>query len=142
MIAMSMLESGEMYLENILIILNEKGSVRSIDVSERMGYSRPSVSRAMGLLREKGLIETDASGLIHLTQKGLEIAESVYERHTILTAVLMSLGVREKTAAEDACRIEHYISDETFEAVKAHMREHGFVPEITDGSGKTGEGGN
>ncbi len=96
----------------------------------------------MGLLREKGLIETDASGLIHLTQKGLEIAASVYERHTILTAVLMSLGVREKTAAEDACRIEHYISDETFEAVKAHMREHGFVPEIADGSGKTGEGGN
>ncbi len=139
---MSMLESGEMYLENIFIISKEKGSVRSIDVSERMGYSRPSVSRAMGILRNKGLIETDASGLITLTQKGRETAASVYERHTVLTAVLVSLGVREKTAAEDACRIEHYISDETFEAVKAHMRDHGFVPELTGGADTYTEGEN
>ena len=122
---MSMLESGEMYLENIFIISKEKGSVRSIDVSERMGYSRPSVSRAMGILRDKGLIETDASGLITLTQKGLETAASVYERHTVLTAVLVSLGVREKTAAEDACRIEHYLSEATFDAIKNHVKIYG-----------------
>ncbi|MCR5611877.1 MAG: metal-dependent transcriptional regulator [Clostridiales bacterium] len=120
-----MQESGEMYLENILILSGEKKTVRSIDVAERMGFSKPSVSRAMNILRTKGLISIDSFGAITLTDEGSSIANAIYERHRILTEVLMSLGVSEKTAAEDACRIEHYLSDETFEAVKKHIRERG-----------------
>lgn len=125
-----MQESGEMYLENILILSGEKETVRSVDVAERMGFSKPSVSRAMNILRTKGLIGIDSFGAITLTEEGLSAANAIYERHRILTAVLVSLGVSEKTAAEDACRIEHYVSDETFEAVKRHIREHaGEAPE-------------
>ncbi|MBO4384960.1 MAG: metal-dependent transcriptional regulator [Clostridia bacterium] len=120
-----MKESGEMYLENILILSGEKETVRSVDVAERMGYSKPSVSRAVNILRTRKLIDVDSSGAITLTKAGLDIANSIYERHTILTEVLVSLGVGEKTAAEDACRIEHYLSDETFEAVKKHIKERG-----------------
>ena len=120
---MAMQESGEMYLETILILSKEKETVRSVDVAERMGFSKPSVSRAVGLLKKSGYIRVDPFGAITLTESGLDVASTIYERHTILTAVLVSLGVSEKTAAEDACRIEHYLSEETFEAVKKHIRE-------------------
>ena len=119
---MKLQESGEMYLETILILSREKPIVRAIDVSETMGYSKPSVSRAVGLLKNGGLIRVDALGTITLTEAGLEIAEKIYERHTVITKALVSLGVDEKTAAEDACRIEHDISDESFSAIKARMQ--------------------
>ena len=124
---MAMQESGEMYLETILILSGEKEIVRSVDVAERMGFSKPSVSRAVGLLKSGGHITIDQGGAISLTESGKRIASSIYERHTILTAVLKSLGVDEKTAAEDACKIEHYISDTTFSAIKEHMKEHGTL---------------
>lgn len=122
---MAMQESGEMYLETILVLSKEKEIVRSVDVAERMGFSKPSVSRAMGLLKKGGYVTIDQSGAITLTESGLKTASDIYERHTILTAVLVSLGVDEVTAAEDACKIEHYISDTTFEAVKKHISEYG-----------------
>ena len=122
---MSLFESGEMYLETILILSMQKQSVRSIDVAEMMSYSKPSVSRAIGLLKKNGLVETDSVGLITLTAAGEEKAKSIYERHTVLTRLLINLGVDEKTAADDACRIEHYISDQTFNAIKAHMMKYG-----------------
>ncbi len=122
---MSMRESGEMYLETILILSEKSPAVRSVDVGEYMGYSKPSVSRAVGLLKKDGMIKTDSAGHITLTEKGAERARSIYERHTLLSRLLMDLGVDEATAAEDACRIEHYISDATFEAIKNHVREHG-----------------
>ena len=122
---MSLFESGEMYLETILILSMHKQSVRSIDVAEMMSYSKPSVSRAIGLLKKNGLVETDSAGLIKLTAAGEEKAKSIYERHTVLTRLLINLGVDEKTAADDACRIEHYISDQTFNAIKAHMMKYG-----------------
>ena len=111
-------ESGEMYLETILILLKKTGSVRSIDVGEYMGYSKPSVSRAMGLLKEKGYITVNRAGLIDLTETGRKTAETIYERHTLLTQVLKKIGVDEKTASDDACKVEHYISEETFAAIK------------------------
>ena len=120
-------ESGEMYLETIYILLQESGVVRSIDVSERMGYSKPSVSRAMGLLKEKNYITVEPSGNIHLTATGEKLARDIYERHTILTDVLVSLGVDRQTATEDACRIEHYISERTFKAIKKHIKEHSGI---------------
>lgn len=120
---MAMQESGEMYLETILILSREKERVRSIDIAERMGFSKPSVSRAVGLLKREGFITVDGLGGVELTEAGRGIASNIYERHTILTGVLMELGVSEKTAADDACKIEHYISDETFEAVKRHIKE-------------------
>ena len=119
---MAMKESGEMYLETILI-LSRRGPVRSIDVSEYMGYSKPSVSRAVSLLKSGGYLTVEESGFLHLTDVGKELAEKIYERHTLLTEALMSLGVGKESAAEDACRIEHVISDETFAAIKAHSRE-------------------
>ena len=122
---MHLQESGEMYLETILVLSKEKEIVRSVDVAERMGFSKPSVSRAMGLLKKGGYVTIDQSGAITLTESGLKTASDIYERHTILTAVLVSLGVDEVTAAEDACKIEHYISDTTFEAVKKHISEYG-----------------
>ena len=121
---MSIQESGEMYLETIYILSKQLKAVRSIDVSERMGYSKPSVSRAMGLLKEKGFITVEPNGNINLTKTGETVAFNIYERHTILTDVLISLGVDKATAAEDACRIEHYISDKTFAAIKKHIKEH------------------
>ena len=117
---MSVHESGEMYLEAILALTREKGFVRSIDVSEYLGYSKPSVSRAMGILRSGGYIVVEKDGAITLTDSGREIAEKILERHTVLTKLLAVLGVSEETAAADACRIEHAISDETFEAIKRH----------------------
>ena len=115
-------ESGEMYLESIYVLLQQQGQVRSIDVSEYMGYSKPSVSRAMGLLKSGGYILVDKDGYITLTQEGAEMAQKIYERHTILSGLLIRLGVSRETAAEDACRLEHAISDESFEAIKRHVQ--------------------
>ncbi|PWM40707.1 MAG: DtxR family transcriptional regulator [Clostridiales bacterium] len=117
---MALQESGEMYLETILILLQKSSAVRSIDIVEYMGYSKPSVSRAMGLLREGGYILMDENGYITLTKEGREVAETIYERHTLLTEFLIRLGVEQKTAAEDACKMEHVISAETFGAIKKH----------------------
>ena len=122
---MAMLESGEMYLETIYILSQKSSSVRAIDVGEQMGFSKPSVSRAIGLLKKEGFVETDDLGYLKLTQKGEEKAKSIYDRHTVLTKLFINLGVSEETAANDACRIEHYISDETFNAIKAHMKKYG-----------------
>ena len=118
---MNLQESGEMYLETIYRLTRENANVRSIDVAESMGFSKPSVSRAIGLLKSGGYIVMDKDNFISLTESGLEIAEKIYERHTVLTAMLVRMGVSEETASEDACRMEHAISDETFEAIKAHV---------------------
>ena len=115
-------ESGERYLESIYVLLQQQGQVRSIDVSEYMGYSKPSISRAMGLLKSGGYILMDKDGYITLTQEGAEMAQKIYERHTILSGLLIRLGVSRETAAEDACRLEHAISDESFEAIKRHVQ--------------------
>ena len=115
---MSVHESGEMYLEAILVLSKKNGFVRSIDVSEYLGYSKPSVSRAMGILRSGDYICMDKDGAITLTDSGREIAEKIYERHTLLTRLLMRLGVSEDVAAADACKLEHAISDESFDAIK------------------------
>ena len=114
-------ESGEMYLESIFVLSNQKGSVRAIDVGEYLGYSKPSVSRAMGLLKNGGFITVDKDGSINLTDAGREIAQKIYDRHTLLTGLLTRLGVSEETAAEDACKMEHAVSDETFEAIKRYV---------------------
>ena len=118
---MRLQESGEMYLESIYVLSQKNGNVRSIDISEYMGYSKPSVSRAVSLLKNAAYITMDEDNYIHLTDTGLEIARKIYERHTVLSALLVRLGVSEATAAEDACRIEHAVSDETFAAIKAHV---------------------
>ena len=115
---MSVHESGEMYLEAILVLTKKTGFVRSLDVSEYLGYSKPSVSRAMGLLRQGEYIVVESDGAITLTQKGQEIAEKIYERHTLLTDLLVRIGVSQETAAADACKLEHAISDESFQALK------------------------
>lgn len=122
---MALQESGEMYLEAIYVLSQESKTVRGIDVGDYLGYSKPSVSRALGLLRDEGLIKKDPDGFIKMTKAGEVLASRIYERHTLLTKLLIGIGVDEKTAAEDACRIEHYISDKTFDAIKAHMKEHG-----------------
>lgn len=116
-----MQESGEMYLETILILSKKLDFVRSVDICDCMGYSKPSVSRAVGLLKSGGFIDVDGKGHITLTESGKAYAEKIYERHTILTKALRSLGVSEGTAASDACRIEHVISDEAFAAIKDHV---------------------
>lgn len=118
---MALQESGEMYLETIYVLTRKCTNVHSIDVCEHMGYSKPSVSRAMGLLKSGGYITMSSDGTLALTDLGREIAEKIYERHTILTNMLISLGVDEATASEDACRIEHDISDASFEAIKKHF---------------------
>ena len=115
---MSVHESGEMYLEAILVLSQRKGFVRSVDVGEYLGYSKPSVSRAVGILRQGGYIHVAEDGGITLTESGQAVAEKIYERHRLLTSFLVKLGVDEKTAAEDACKIEHDISDETSQAIK------------------------
>ena len=120
---MSVHESGEMYLEAIYVLHEKTGFVRSIDVSEYLGYSKPSVSRAMGILRTGEYIVIDADGSITLTEKGREIARKIYERHTLLTKLLMHIGVGEETAAADACKLEHAISDESFEALKKYASD-------------------
>ncbi len=117
-------ESGEMYLEAIYVLSNKKGAVRSLDVAEHMGFSKPSVSRAVGLLKNGGYITMEKDGHLLLTEAGLEIAEKIYERHTLLTTLLVNLGVSEATAAADACKIEHAISDESFEALKNHAKKY------------------
>ena len=111
-------ESGEMYLEAILVLSRKNGFVRSIDVSEYLGYSKPSVSRAMGILRSGEYICMEKDGSITLTETGREIAEKIYERHTVLSNLLIRLGVSEETAVADACKLEHAVSDESFEAIK------------------------
>ena len=116
---MTVRESGEMYLEAILVLAKKSGYVRSIDVSEYLGYSKPSVSRAMGILREGGYILVEKDGAITLTDSGKKLAETIYERHTVLSELLIRLGVDEKTATDDACRIEHVISEESFRRLKA-----------------------
>ena len=121
---MALLESGEMYLETIYVLSQKSSSVRGIDIADHLGYSKPSVSRAVGLLRDEGLVKKDTEGYFKLTEAGEIMAKRIYERHTVLTTLFINLGVDEKTAAEDACRIEHYISDTTFDAIKAHMKEH------------------
>lgn len=116
-------ESGEMYLETIHVLTKKSGAVRSIDVCEYMGYSKPSVSRAMGILKNAGYIEVDKHGYITLTDNGLEVADRMYERHTLLTKFLVRLGVDEATAADDACKIEHHISENSFEAIKKFVEK-------------------
>lgn len=115
---MALYESGQMYLEAIYVLLQGKDKIRSIDVGAYLGYTKPSVSRAIGLLKKGEYISVDSEGYITLNPKGKEVAEQLYERHTVLTGVLMSLGVDEATATEDACRIEHVISDQSFAAIK------------------------
>ena len=121
---MSMHESAEMYLETIYTLSLNSASVRSIDVAETLNYSRPSVSRAVGLLKKDGYLLMDEEGFLTLTEEGRALAERIYERHTVLTAALEALGVDKEIAAEDACKIEHDISDRTFEAIKAHMKTY------------------
>ena len=118
---MSLYESGQMYLETIYVLSKEKNFVRSIDVGEHMGYSKPSVSRAVSTLKKDGYITVGEDGGLQLTEKGLEVARTMYERHTVLTKLLMGLGVEESIASEDACRMEHVLSEESFAAIKAHM---------------------
>ena len=111
-------ESGEMYLETILLLSKKSNNVRSLNVAEYMGYSKPSVSRAVGILKKGNYVIADSEGYLSLTSKGLEVAEKIYERHTILTQFLIQLGIDEVTATEDACKIEHVISDTSFDAIK------------------------
>ena len=115
---MKLMESGQMYLETIYVLSKEKSGVHSIDVSEHMGYSKPSVSRAIGILKSGGYVEMAEDGSLTLTESGLSVAEQIYERHTILTEFLTRLGVDRETAAEDACKMEHVISDESLAALK------------------------
>ena len=122
---MALLESGEMYLETIYVLSQKSSSVRGIDIADHLGYSKPSVSRAVGLLKDEGLVKKDPEGFYKLTEAGEILAKRIYERHTVLTTLFINLGVDEKTASEDACRIEHYISDKTFDAIKAHMKKYG-----------------
>ena len=121
---MRLQESGEMYLESIYVLSKSQDTVRSIDISEYMGYSKPSVSRAVNLLKNGGYITMDKDNLITLTESGLEIAQKIFDRHTLIANLLIRLGVPEKIAAEDACKMEHAISDESFEAIRRHMIEH------------------
>ncbi len=118
---MHLQESGEMYLETIYILSQTRSSVRSIDVAEHMGYSKPSVSRAVGLLKQGGYVASDEDGFLVLTDSGHAVAQKIFERHTALSRLLVSLGVSEQTASEDACKIEHVISDETFRAILAYL---------------------
>ena len=121
---MRLQESGEMYLESIYVLSKSQGTVRSIDISEYMGYSKPSVSRAVNLLKNGGYITMGKDNLITLTESGLEIAQKIFDRHTLIANLLIRLGVPEKIAAEDACKMEHANSDESFEAIRRHMIEH------------------
>ena len=121
---MALQESGEMYLETIHVLSKESTGVRSVDIGAHMGYSKPSVSRAVGLLKNGGFINVDKDGYITLTDSGKEIAEKIYDRHTTLTKLLMLLGVDKQTATEDACKLEHNLSDESFAAIKAHLLKY------------------
>ena len=118
-------ESKEMYLETIYILSQKSSEVRSVDVGAYMGYSKPSVSRAVGLLKKDGLVNMDGQGYLTLTDAGEKRAKVIYERHLLLSQLFENIGVDEKTASEDACRIEHYISEKTFDAIKKHMQKYG-----------------
>ena len=120
---MALHESAEMYLETIYLLSQQRQGVRSIDVAEHMGYSKPSISRAMGLLKQGGYVIVDEDGFLQLTDTGLEVAQKVFERHTIVSRFLVKLGVEEDTAAEDACKIEHVISDASLAAIKAFLEQ-------------------
>ncbi|MBE7092878.1 MAG: metal-dependent transcriptional regulator [Clostridiales bacterium] len=119
---MKLQESGEMYLETILILSKKGITVRSIDICEYMGFSKPSVSRAVGVLKNGGFITVDNSGFISLTKQGYETAKKIYDRHNLLTQVLIKLGVDENIASDDACKMEHFISDQTFNALKNFLK--------------------
>lgn len=119
---MSIQESGEMYLETVLVLSEKLKNVRSIDICDYMGFSKPSVSRAVSILKSNNYISVDANGYITLTESGRNIANKIYERHTLLANALKALGVSETNATEDACKIEHDISDESFEAIKKHFK--------------------
>ena len=121
---MIMYESKENYLESVLIIKNRNGYVRSIDISHELSFTKASVSVAMKALREQGYITVDENGNIELTKKGLDIAKRVYERHQVIASALIALGVDEKTAYSDSCKIEHDISEESFAAIKEHLKKH------------------
>ena len=127
---MNLLESGEMYLETIYVLSKTKNEIHSVDIAEEMGYSKPSVSRAVHLLEDNGYIDVSKEGLITLTDSGLSVAHKIYERHTILTSILIKLGVSESTALEDACKLEHAISDESFEAIKKYMANQGMLQDL------------
>ena len=116
-------ESGEMYLESIYVLSKKGGQVRSVDVGEYLGYSKPSGSRAVGLLKKGGYLLMDKDGHLTLTGTGLEIAQKIYDRHTLLSRVLMKLGVSEDVATADACKLEHAISDESYEAIKSYLNK-------------------
>lgn len=118
---MALHESAEMYLETIYELAQKQSTVRSIDVAESMGYSKPSVSRAVGLLKQGGYLLMDKDGFLTLTESGTKIAKKIFERHTVLSKMLMALGVSKEVATEDACKIEHVISEETFAAIKEHL---------------------
>ena len=115
---MSLYESGEMYLESILVLTKEGKDIRAVDLCEYMGYSKPSVSRALAILKKSGHVQVDKSGHLALTEEGRIVAEKIYERHKILTEFLIKLGVNPETASDDACKIEHHISDESLNAIK------------------------
>ena len=121
---MSLHQSGEMYLETIHILSQQQPHVRSLDVAEYMNFSKPSISRAVKLLRSEGFLTVDEDGFLYLTQAGKDIAEKLYERHTLLTELLVRLGVDRQTAAEDACKIEHNLSETSFAAIKKHFKNN------------------
>ena len=121
---MALHESGQMYLETIYVLLQKNEKVRAIDVGAYLGYTKPSVSRAIGILKNNDYILVDTNGYITLTSSGKQIAEELYDRHTVLSTMLMTLGVDEKTATDDACRIEHVISDKAFVAIKNHYLDY------------------
>ena len=121
---MAIHESAEMYLETIYLLSQHRSHVRAIDVAEHMGYSKPSVSRAMGLLKQNGYVITDDTGSLVLTESGRAVALKIFERHKVLSQMLIALGIPPEAAADDACRIEHVISDESFEAIKRHFEEN------------------
>ena len=125
-----MQESGEMYLETIYVLQKKHGAVRSLHVAEYMGFSKPSVSRAVGLLKNSGHLLMDREGYLTLTPSGEAIARKIYERHVVLTKVLVHLGVDEETAAADACKLEHDISETSFEAIKRHISQNGDLSDL------------
>lgn len=124
---MQIKESAENYLEAILMIKKEKGNVRSIDVANHLNFTKPSVSVAMKSFREEGYVTMDNDGSINLTQKGMEIAEKVYERHEVIAKALIALGIDEEVAYEDSCKIEHDISQQTFDKIKEHLKKHNII---------------
>ena len=120
---MHLQESGEMYLETIYLLSKKSSTVRSIDVCEQLGYSKPSVSRAVGLLKQGGFLTVETDGTLHLTDAGHEIAQKIYNRHNVLTELLVKLGVDRQTAAEDACKMEHDISDRSIDAIRRFTKD-------------------